>query len=206
MALFVLSRRHAQKRCGGAREHNKHNSAPCTGARQLSPGVLLRVSYLDADITVGSQRRVVQTSRGGLSEPPAEGRGRPQHDAPPKFEQRRGGAQRAVTVDQRPVAQDAELRRQSAQKQPQDVERPRHLRIAAGNQSGSRAARWIRFAASGATPPRLRQLVRHDRLKGGSRRTGEWDGGASVTSHFTLSARVSEAAVCQLQPGMWAEA
>lgn len=57
-------------------------------------------SYLDPNITVGSQGRVIQTSRGSFTDPPLEGCGRPQDDAPPKFEQGYGGAESTIPVDQ----------------------------------------------------------------------------------------------------------
>lgn len=45
-----------------------------------------RMSYLDPNITMRSQGRVIQTSRGSFTDPPLEGCCRPQHDVPAKFQ------------------------------------------------------------------------------------------------------------------------
>lgn len=87
---------------------------------------------------MSSQGRVIQTSRGSFTDPPLEGGRGPQHDVPAKFHKRRGGAESAVTINQRPVAPNSDPQRQAEQTEQQVVEDSRHLRIAAGNRSGSR--------------------------------------------------------------------
>lgn len=56
-------------------------------------------SYLDPNITVGSQGRVVQTSRGSFTNHPLEGCCGPEDDVPPKFQQGYDGAKSTITVD-----------------------------------------------------------------------------------------------------------
>ena len=87
--------------------------------------------YLDPNITVGSQGRVIQTSRGSFTNRPLEGCCRPQDDVPAKFQQRYDGAEGTITVDQRPIPQNSDFQRKSDEKQQQVVEHSRHLYIAA---------------------------------------------------------------------------
>lgn len=75
-----------------------------------------RHPYLDPNIAVGSQGRVIQAGGGAVAGRPPEGGRGPEDDAPPKFEQRDDGAQGAVRVDERPVAHNSDVPRKSGEK------------------------------------------------------------------------------------------
>lgn len=84
-----------------------------THARSRTQGARGTKPYLDPHIAVGSQGRVIQARRGSFTNRPLEGCRRPQHDAPPKFQQRHDGAESTVAVNQAPKAQNSDLQRNS---------------------------------------------------------------------------------------------
>lgn len=86
-------------------------------------------AHLDPDVAVRSQGRVVKAGRRGLTHSPPEGRGRPQEHVPAEAEQRQERAQAAASVDESPIARDAELHREPHRQQQHAAEEPRHLRI-----------------------------------------------------------------------------
>lgn len=110
---------HAREAHTHSHTHSRWAFPPHTDQTPFMPKctcACARASYLDPDITVGSQGRVVQTSRGSFADRPLEGGRRPQHDVPPKFQQGYGGAESTVTVNQRPVPQNSDVQRESDQK------------------------------------------------------------------------------------------
>lgn len=74
---------------------------------------VVRAPYLDPNITVGSQGRVIQTGRGSFTNRPLEGCRGPEDDVPPKFQQGNDGAKSTITVDQRPIAPNSDFQRKS---------------------------------------------------------------------------------------------